>query len=206
MNIPFNGNVSPRLIGKLYKGKVFYNIRTGSDGKYDLFPCILSNDRKWDIEYPCIELLKFGLKNNIVYTKWSNLYEDFKDAKKEVKRRNYLYFNCFKHKPYLSLDILGKFEKQLIYIESQINRCLSGFDNFEGIDFCDVHAGGIQVRGHHKQIKGYTYGDQPTIKYDFSNVEEIIDEFICMWRRIDNSDAILQQKRFIEIGEKYGWD
>ena len=52
-----------------------------------------------------------------------------------------------------------------MYIESQINKCLCGFENFQGIDFCNVGAGGIQIRGHHKQIKGFTYGSQPTIKY-----------------------------------------
>lgn len=96
--------------------------------------------------------------------------------------------------------------KDFMYIESQIDKCLCGFENFQGIDFCNVGAGGIQIRGHHKQIKGYIYGSRPTIKYDFSNIEEVICEFIDMWRRNDTSEKIMKEKRFIYFGEKYGWD
>lgn len=94
----------------------------------------------------------------------------------------------------------------LMYIELKINKYLSAFENFQGIDFCNVGAGGIQIRGHHKQIKGYRYGSQPTIMYDFSNVEEVICEFIDMWRRSDTEQKIAKEKEFIYYGEKYGWN
>ena len=100
-----------------------------------------------------------------------NLFETFEEAREEAKRRNYLYFECFQYKPFLKLEILEEHLKDFMYIESQINKCLCGFENFQGIDFCNVGAGGIQIHGHHKQIEGHTYGSHPTLKYDFSNIE-----------------------------------
>ena len=208
MKVPFNGAVHPRLLKKIYKDKVFYYVRENADGKFISSPCILS-DCEWSIDFPFIKFLDNIMRFDKRFScgaRWANMYESFEDGKKEAKRRNFLYFDCFKHKPFLKLEIIEEHQKQLMYIESQINKCLSGFENFEGVDFCNVDAGGIQIRGHHKQIKGYTYGQQPTIKYDFSNVEEVIDEFICMWRKVDNPQAIAKELNFIRCGEKYGWD
>lgn len=208
LEIPFRGNVSERLLRKLYRDKVFYCVRTGIDGKFYSKPCILS-DYEWTMDFPFVRFFEDKMRLNIkssTGTNWNDLYDSFEEAKREVRRRNDLFFNGFAYKPYLRLEILEEHKDQLIYIENEINKCLSGFENFQGIDFCDVHAGGIQIRGHHKQIKGYTYGSQPTIKYDFSNVEEVISEFIDMWRRKDNPQAIAKTKDFISWGERYGWD
>lgn len=112
----------------------------------------------------------------------------------------------FKHKPYLRDDILSEHKEKLIHIEQEITKQLTDYENFDGIDFCDVNAGGIQIRGHHKQINGYTYGKQPTIKYDFSNYLECIDEFVQMWKEYDTPNKVRDEQWFIEQGEKYGWD
>lgn len=208
MEIPFGGKVNPRLLKKLYRKKVFYCIRENSYGKYISSPCFLS-DCEWSIDFPFVKFVKIELpfdKKFSCNTNWKNLFETYEEAKKEAKRRNYLYFEYFRYKPYLKLEMLEEHLKDFMYIESQINKCLCGFENFEGIDFCNVGAGGIQIRGHHKEIKGYTYGSQPTIKYDFSNIEEVICEFIDMWRRSDTEQKIMKEKEFIYYGEKYGWD
>lgn len=210
MDIPFGGNVSARLLRKLYKNKVFYYVRKGANGKFAAEPCMLS-DYEWDIDFPFVRFLndkdnkKLGLSVS-TGAGWKNIYDSFEQAKAEARRRNHIYFECFRNEPYLKLDILQGHLKELMYIEQEINKCLVGFENFEGIDFCDVHAGGIQIRGHHKQIKGYTYGSQPTIKYDFSNIEEAISEFIDMWRKADRPHEVDEEQRFIRFGEKYGWD
>lgn len=208
MDIPFEGNVSERLLRKLYKNKVFYYVRKGANGRFTAVPCMLS-DYEWDIDFPFVRFLKDTMSLDMLYStgvRWKNLHDNFEQAKAEAKRRNHIYFECFRHEPYLKLDILQEHLKELMYIEEEINKCLAGFENFQGIDFCDVSAGGIQIRGHHKQIKGYTYGSQPTIKYDFSNVEEAISEFIDMWRKADRPHEIAEEQRFIRSGEKYGWD
>ena len=57
-----------------------------------------------------------------------------------------------------------------------------------------------------KLDKEYTVGDQPTIKYDFSNIEEVILEFIDMWRKNDRPDSVRKYQEFLSWGEKYGWD
>lgn len=91
-------------------------------------------------------------------------------------------------------------------IHISIVTALDGFENFDGIDFCDVGAGGIQIRGHHKRVKGYCFGEQVTIKYDFSNSIEAVDEFITMWKAHDNDEALHDYLEFIAFGEKFGWD
>ena len=208
MKVPFNGNVNARLLKKLYRDKVFYCVRENHLEKYIFSPCFLS-DCEWSIDFPFVKFIKREMPFDERFSngaRWENLFETYEEAREEAKRRNYLYFECFRYKPYLKLEMLEEHLKDFMYIESQLDKCLCGFENFQGIDFCNVGAGGIQIRGHHKQISGYTYGSQPTIKYDFSNVEEVICEFIDMWRRNDTEEEIIKEKRFIYYGEKYGWD
>lgn len=207
LDIPFGGNVAPRLLKKLYRKKVFYYV--WKSRKFEVRPCVLS-DCEWWIDFPFVQFFNDKMCLDMSYgsngADWKNLYDNFEQAKSEVRRRNDLYFKRFRYEPYLKLEILDKHKEQLIHIEKEINRALGNFENFDGIDFYDVHAGGIQIRGHHKKIKRYTYGSQPTIKYDFSNVEQIIHEFIEMWKEYDNPQAINKELDFIRWGEKYGWD
>lgn len=206
LDIPFGGNVAPRLLRKLYQKKVFYYVRKSA--RFEVRPCVLSNNN-WTIDFPFVRFFDDKMCLDMSYSNganWKNLYDNFEQAKTEARRRNDLYFKCFRHEPYLKLEILDKYKKQLIRIEEEINRGLRNFENFNGIDFCDVNAGGIQIRGHHKKIKGYTYGSQPTIKYDFSNVEQVIHEFVEMWKEYDNPQSVNKELDFIRWGEKYGWD
>ena len=113
---------------------------------------------------------------------------------------------AFTFAPFLDDQIIKKHFKTLKMIETKISEGLSDYPKFQGIDFCDVGAKGIQIRGHHQDIKGYTYGDQPTLKYDMSNSKEIINTFIEMWKMIDTPKRIADELRFIKDGESYGWD
>ena len=61
--------------------------------------------------------------------------------------------------------------------------------NLSSLDFCDVNANGIQIRGCHLLAEpGYSYGHQATIKYDFANIEDAVNEFIACWKQKDNPD------------------
>lgn len=91
-------------------------------------------------------------------------------------------------------------------VANSIKDMLVDFPNYIGCDFCDVNANGIQIRGHHKEIGGYTYGEQITIKYDFSNIEEVADEFVERWKQLDNPSDVARYKSFLADGERYGWD
>lgn len=53
---------------------------------------------------------------------------------------------------------------------------------------------------------GYTYGGQPTIKYDFSNYQQCIEEFVDMWKEIDKPESVDGFNDFTDFGDKYGWD
>lgn len=89
---------------------------------------------------------------------------------------------------------------------AEINTALKDYPNFDGVDFCDVGANGIQIRGHHKQVKRYTYGNQLTIKEDLSNIIEVTEEFIDMWKQLDIPEKVQKFIDFLEMGKKYGWD
>lgn len=117
-----------------------------------------------------------------------------------------LYKGTFQRRPFVNENKLLSNLKELIEVETQIAQALNEYPNFDGIDFCDVTANGIQIRGHHKQVVGYSFGSQPTIKYDFSNYKECVAEFVEMWQFKDNLEYLSQYKSFLSKGERWGWD
>lgn len=135
-----------------------------------------------------------------------SLFDNEKDAAERIRYLDKLYNKTFLHKPFLNEDKLVTNLNELVQIEKEINHRLDGYPNFAGIDFCDVSAGGIQIRGFHSHVKRYTYGSQITIKYDFSNYKECIDEFVDMWKSQDKPEKVSGYQSFIADGEKYGWD
>lgn len=207
MKVPYNGKVNIKLVVKRFKNKVFYYVSDFNKPKYSFKPCMLSE--KSYIDFPFVRFFNEEMKLDTRYSQgadWKRLFDSFEEAEKEVKRINSLYFDGFYQKPFLKIETLERYKQDLLKIENDINKLLKGFENFKGIDFCDVSAGGIQIRGHHKQIKGYSYGDQPTIKYDFSNKDDIVIDFVNMWYKNDKAEAIRKELAFIAAGEKYGWD
>jgi hypothetical protein len=128
------------------------------DNNYKLKTCIKDGDG-WVRFYDEDEKL---MNYRQSYNK-KNIFENVFDAAKRATFLKNLYQETFKHVPYLKEEILVEHKDQLLHIENEITKQLNEYPNFEGIDFCDVSAGGIQIRGHHKQIKGYTYGKQLTI-------------------------------------------
>lgn len=112
----------------------------------------------------------------------------------------------FDRKPYLKPAIIEEHYDKLMYVQNEVNEKLKDQKGFDGIDFCDVSAGGVQIRGHHKEVNGYAYGEQITIKYDFSNYQEASDQFIDMWKAKDNPKALENYKDFLAQGERWGWD
>ena len=82
---------------------------------------------------------------------------------------------------------------------------LSDCPNFVGVDFCDVGAGGVQVRGHHKDVSSHVYC-HVTLPYDFSNVAQVVEEFIAAWRAADNPEYLHYYQYFLAEGKKWGWD
>ncbi len=199
LEIPFNGNVSVRIMEKYYKGRTFYYVDSAKRSDFDVMECKLTDV---DCETP---YWKFS-DGRGTFADWEDIFDSWEEAKTEGKRRKDLFTVGFYDTPFVGLKTLEKYKDKMLYIENTINKYLKGFENFQGIDFCDVSAGGIQIRGHHKEIKGYTYGRQPTIKYDFSNAGDVIWEFLKMWGEVDNPQVIARGKAFIADGEKYGWD
>lgn len=100
---------------------------------------------------------------------------------------------------------IGKHLKELIYIENTISKMLDDYPNFDGISLTFLTKG-IQINGHHKEIIGYTFGDSPVINKDFTNVEECINHFVSVWKKADNEEYLRSYKRFLEDGERWGFD
>lgn len=115
-------------------------------------------------------------------------------------------FNGTTHSSYILDSYYEHYRKIFEAAIAEINEGLKEYSNFDGVDFSDVGANGIQIRGHHKEIKGRTYGTQPTIKYDLSNITDTVSEFIEMWKQEDTTQKVNDYKRFLELGDKYGWD
>lgn len=76
--------------------------------------------------------------------------------------------------------------------------------NLSSLDFSDISASGIQLGGCLTSNPGYIYLYK-TIKYDWSNVDVVIADFIDSWNKI-NEEEIESFKNFTDEGEKYGWD
>ena len=107
-------------------------------------------------------------------------------------------------KVYLSTDDIANHEKDIIHINKEISERLKN-TSFSYLDFCDVSAGAIQVRLFHKEISGYCY-IYTNLKYDWSNIEEVINDAVNEFKRCDTSEHLKSYKKFIADGEKYGWD
>lgn len=208
MEVPYNGNVNIRLLVKFFKNKVFYRVDEDNyGGSFKVTPCLISE--KSIIKLPFTYNFDENMKLNETYSqgvRWDRLFETIEEARFESKRLTSLYNDGFYRKPYLKQEKLEKHKEDLLKIEKAINKLLTGFDGFLGIDFCDVSANGIQIRGFHKKITRYCFGNQITIKYDFSNKEEVIRDFVFMWYQHDTLDEINGKLSFIRQGEKYGWD
>lgn len=106
---------------------------------------------------------------------------------------------------YLKEPMLKEHGKDFDEIRKRISEALKDYDNFIGVDFVDVRAGGVQISGIHKQI-GHYYFVSSTIDYDFENVDEAIDEFVNGWKETDNPKHVNGLLSFLRMGEKYGWD
>ena len=91
-------------------------------------------------------------------------------------------------------------------IRQMIADKLKDFPDFNGVDFTDVGAGGIQICGKHKKIRGFYYSGMPTINYDFSNITEAVDDIVEKWKQADNPTSVEAYKKFIADCTRWGWD
>lgn len=201
--------VNPRLLANLFRGFVLYSVEEKTNGYFDIKRYIPRIDKQ-DSRKGLLNVREVDENLNVEnrYSKFKdldNLYISFIEAK-EIKRKYNNMIYKFDFRPYMNIKMIEDHLEELIFIQNDIHKKLKGYENFLGIDFCDVSAGGIQIRGHHKDITGYTYGQQPTIKYDFSNIKEAISQFVNMWFEYDCDEYISREKDIIAFGEKYGWD
>lgn len=212
MEIPFKGQLSREKILEMFSGRIFYVVTRNhyKHPGYSFVPCILNKVIEWDVEKPYVNKFdeNFAISKYPSLTDWKWLHNGWEEARKACNHYNKLYEKGFYQYPFVELETLEEHKGDMIFIERSINKALKDeYPNFLGIDFCDVCAhGGIQIRGHHKEIPTHTYGDQPTVKYDFSNKNEVITEFIEMWKESDTPENVRSFKDFIDFGNKYGWD
>lgn len=209
VNPPKKGTTKEQF-NRYFSNRVFYYLPTSKYGAGNIiYPCVVTAGAYNDDEYATIMVFDncWNLKPVKTRTliKWIYLFNTYEDAEKVQKHLKKLY-NGFKNKPYISASILEKYKSKLMLIEKSIQDNLKDYNNFDGIDFCDVNAGGIQIRGHHKDIKNYCFGEPITIRRDFSNYKDVISKFVDMWKSLDNDDYISSYKKFLINGEKYGWD
>lgn len=107
---------------------------------------------------------------------------------------------------YADAEEIEQHDTEVQKIITELNEALSKHETFQKIDFCDVSAGGIQIRLFTKAEPGCSIGEQQTILHDWSNVDEVIANTIAEYERVDTPERIQQFKEFMEFGRKYGWD
>lgn len=204
---PLFPNVNARLVAKKYKDIFFYYVSEIERGSYIVRPCLLEN--RGEKSYMIREFKDNKLDIWASGFEWENLFFTKNEADTFCKQKNELY-KQFKYSPFVKYSLLVEHKDVFLNIEKLVDKMLSNFEHYNGIDFCDVSAGGIQIRLHHNQIKNYTYGKQYTIKYDFSNVEDggldialqVVREFI----EKDKPEFITSELNMIREGEKYDWN
>ena len=102
---------------------------------------------------------------------------------------------------------LDDYKERLEEVREFIEKELKELENFLGVNFCDVSANGIQIRGGHKVASEYGYVfdiPQPTVEYDLSNLWEVADEFIEIWRENDNEKKVNGMVEMFEDFKKWG--
>lgn len=169
MKIPFDGNVNARLVEQRFKGQVFYSVIDPQGGKdYEIEIGFLRLNGC--LKYPMIQPIKHGeVKKYSQGCSWSMIFENLDDAKKQRKAMNGLYNDEFHKRPFIKREFLTKIKPELIELQYVISIIFDGHEEFDGVRFSDVSAGGIQV---------YAAGYHETIKYDLSNKVSVIGSFI----------------------------
>lgn len=139
-----------------------------------------------------------------------NYNKDFKKHVKEVQimRSEHSLINNYKdygfdHVPYLSKVYENKYP-ELVRAQNIVNERLKDHENYGGVRFSDVSASGIQMTPVNNKTPISLAS--ATIRYDFSNVDEAIDEAVRDFIKADNEKEIKYANRFYEDGMKYGWD
>lgn len=112
----------------------------------------------------------------------------------------------FYSRPSMRDEELEVYKEDLAAIEKEINEKLKDQKGFRGIDFGRNADGNIYIRGFHSEVQGYSYGNQAVVSNTFEDKQEVIDNFVEMWKENDAKEKVDQYKRFIENGERYGWD
>lgn len=177
MKIPFNGNVSERLVKKRFEGTIFYCLRDQQSGKgYKIEFGFLV-----DASHKCPMIKSFDKNNNINnYSQgcsWDLIFESHEEAKAELKVLKSLYLDGFDSRPFLKMSMLKSIKGDLMEVKDCISSLLKSRDDFKGVDFCDVSAGGIQV---------YACGLRTTLNYDMSNKISVIRYFIDNNARVES--------------------
>ena len=73
------------------------------------------------------------------------------------------------------------FVARLEIIRKGIGKALANCEKFDGILFCDVSGGGINIQLLHKDTPGYSVGEQVQVNYDFSNWVSVVDDAVAAW-------------------------
>jgi len=73
------------------------------------------------------------------------------------------------------------FAARLEIIRKDIGKALADCEKFDGIQFSDVSGGGINIQLLHKDVDGYSVGEQVQVNYDFSNWVSVVDDAVAAW-------------------------
>lgn len=155
---------------------------------------------------PSFEISPCFIMDGLPLAAPDQLFTTYVEACNKQSEYEDLYRKDFDHVPYVSLRFLKEHKDDLIEIQNRINSILSESANFAGVVFYDKGSEGFKIKALNKAIDGYYYTQSPNIKKDFSNIDGIVKSFVQLWNQYDNDDDVESFLRFVNAGQKYGWD
>lgn len=174
MKEPFNGNVNPLLLNRLYKDRVFYVVRAPQALYFYLDHGQLNIDK-----YGSISIMEHKKEGNFIKcrrVRWEDIFEDYEQAKERVEYLNHLYYEIFDTKPFIQEPLLCKIKDTLLELQDALH-VLCGVEH--KVHFIDVSARGVQV---------FCNGNMETLNYSGDNKIQVLTGFIKHMKNSQGED------------------
>jgi len=184
MEEPFDGNVNPLLLNRLYKDRVFYVVRAPQGDRQGFY---LDHGQVNIDEYGFIDITDYTKIEDGTFIKyrrgcrWEDIFEDYKQAKERVKYLNNLYYEIFDTKPFIRVPLLCTLKDTLLEVQNALHVL---YGEGASVRFSDVSAGGVQV---------YCNGNRETLNYSGDNKIQVLTGFIKHMKRLqgEHDESVL---------------
>ena len=103
------------------------------------------------------------------------------------------------------MSLLTKNNEQIQFIISDIEQQLRNRETFGRANAWD-HGDKAEIVGFLTVVPSYAYVKIDVTEDDLVDPKNVADEFVHEWCKSDNPEDVRLFKRFIEDGNRWGWD